>query len=169
MTLRGAHNFNSDGHLKVQQGAATYRYHLNASWSFGLIYTRYNNELTREGRTLLNDEQILPDTDYAINAQEIFASYNTIYGKLRWSRERVVYFDQYIALGLGQVELASGKTNNVFLDLGVAFWLGKQASVRFGLKNEGYNRILRREGEQFQYNALGYVEIGLLFGRGDRK
>ncbi len=167
LTLQGAHNFTSKSHLKVQQAALAYRYHFNSQWSFGLRYTRYTNGLTSAGERLLAGKKIVPDTDFALNAQELFVSYNTIYGKLRWSKDTVVYFDQYISLGGGQIELASGRSNHGFLDLGFAFWLGKQASFRIGVKNEGYDQALR-SGEQFQYNAMGYLEIGYLFGSGDR-
>ena len=79
----------------------------------------------------------------------------------------MIYFDQYISLGGGRIDLASGKENHGFLDLGFAFWPGKHGSVRIGIKNEGYKQVLRR-GEDFQYNAIGYLEIGYLFGSGDR-
>lgn len=166
-TLQGAHNFTADSHLDVKQAALSYRYHLNSKWSFGLRYNRYTNELTSAGQKLLDDKQIVPDQDFAYNSQEIFATYNTIYGKLRWSADTVVYFDQYISLGAGQIELASGKTNHGMLDLGLAFWLGQNASMRFGLKNEFYNQQ-QLSGERFMHNAMGYLEIGYLFGEGDR-
>lgn len=163
----GAHNFTADSHLDVNQTALAYRYHLNSKWSFGLRYTRYSNELTSAGQSLFDKERIVPDTDYALNSQEIFATYNTIYGKIRWSADTVVYFDQFIALGGGQTELASGKTNHGFLDLGVAFWVGNHMSLRVGVKNEFYNQQQKLE-KRFMHNAMGYLEIGYLFGQGDR-
>ena len=167
MTLQGAYDFTADSHLDVSQAALSYRYHLNSDWAFGLRYTRYSTKLTVAGQRLLDDQKIVPDTDYALNSQEIFATYNTIYGKLRWSKSTVVYFDQYISLGVGKVELASGKTNMGLADLGFAFWLGKHMSARVGVKNEFYNQTLR-QGEEFQHNAMGYLEFGYLFGSGDR-
>ncbi len=167
VTLQGAHNFTADSHLDVKQSALTYRYHLNSRWSFGLRYNYYTNKLTTTGEKLLQDRQIVPDQDFAYNSQEIFATFNTIYGKLRWSSDTVVYFDQYISLGGGQIELASGKTNHGLLDLGLAFWVGQNFSLRTGLKNEFYNQN-QLNGTQFMHNAMGYMEIGYLFGQGDR-
>lgn len=167
VTIQGAYDFTADSHLDVTQTALSYRYHLNSDWSFGLRYTRYSNKLTGAGQRLLDDQQLVPDTDYARNAQEIFATYNTIYGKLRWSKDTIVYFDQYVSLGAGKIELASGKSNLGFLDLGLAFWLGKHMSARVGVKNEFYNQV-RRQGEELQHNAMGYLEFGYLFGSGDR-
>lgn len=166
-TVQGAYDFTADSHLDVTQAALSYRYHLNSDWSFGLRYTRYSNKLTGAGERLLDDQKLVPDTDYALNSQEIFATYNTIYGKLRWSSSTIVYFDQYVSVGAGRVELASGKTNMGLVDLGLAFWLGKHMSARVGVKNEFYNQTLR-QGEEFQHNAMGYLEFGYLFGSGDR-
>lgn len=167
LTLQGAHNLTADSHLDVKQAALTYRYHLNSRWSFGLRYNRYTNELTSAGEKLLQDKKIVPDQDFAYNSQELFATYNTIYGKLRWSSDTVVYFDQYISLGAGQIELASGKSNMGLLDLGLAFWVGKNGSMRVGIKNEFYNQQ-QLTGDRFMHNAMGYLEIGYLFGEGDQ-
>lgn len=166
-TLQGSHNLTADSHLDVKQSALSYRYHLNSKWSFGLRYNRYTNELTNAGKRLLDDQKIVPDQDFAFNSQEIFATYNTIYGKLRWSQNTVVYFDQYISLGAGQIELASGKTNHGLVDLGLVFWLGKHGSMRVGIKNEFYNQQ-QLSGERFMHNGMGYLEIGYLFGSGDQ-
>ncbi len=166
VTLRGAHNFTSEGHLRVRQAALSYRYHLNDRWSFGLRYVRHSNKLSKDGDFLLSQQKIVPDTDYALNAQELFASYNTIYGKLRWSERRVVYFDQYISLGGGQIELASDRTQHAFVDLGFVFWPSRWGSLRVGIKNEMYEQI-KRSGENFRYNAVGYLEFGYLFGMGN--
>ena len=166
-TLQGGHNFTSDSHLDSKGVALSYRYHLNSDWSFGLRYSEYQNKLTGAGDRLFNDQKLLPDTDFAKSSSEIFATYNTIYGKLRWSQDTVVYFDQYISLGVGQMDLASGKTNHGVADVGLAFWLGKHMSARIGLKNEFYNQQ-QLSGEVFKANSFGYLEIGYLFGTGDR-
>ena len=166
-TIQGGHNFTSDSHLDSKDIAASYRYHLNSDWSFGLRYTEYQNKLTSAGERLFDDQKLLPDTDFAKKSAEIFATYNTIYGKLRWSNETVVYFDQYISLGVGEMELASGKTNHALADIGMAFWLGKHMSARVGFKNEFYNQE-QLSGDVFKTNTFGYLEIGYLFGSGDR-
>ncbi len=167
LTLVGSHNFTADSHLDTKHAGATYRYHLNSDWNFGLRYNHYTNKLTGAGNILFENEQLLPDTDYALNSKEIFATYNTIYGKLRWSKDTVVYFDQYISVGVGQIELASGGTNHGLVDLGLAFWVGKHGSVRVGLRNEFFNQQ-QFVGDRFRHNSMGYLEVGYLFGSGDR-
>ncbi len=167
LTLGGANNFTADSHLEMQQATLSYRYHLNEDWSFGLRHVEYYNDLSDAGEKLFNDSKIVPDTDYALSSQEIFASYNTIYGKLRFNKDTVVYFDQYIALGYGEVKLESGEVGMGILDLGFAFWIGTNFSSRVGLKNEFYKQD-QLSGSRNIHNAMGYLEIGYLFGEGDR-
>ena len=93
----GANNFTADSHLSTQEAGISYRYHLNAKWSFGARYNRFTNKLTDAGQTLFDSQKILPDTDYALNSKELFVNYNTIYGKLRFTEDTVVYFDQYVS------------------------------------------------------------------------
>ncbi len=167
VTLQGANNFTADSHLSTQQIALAYRYHLNSKWSFAMRYNRYSNKLTPAGQQLFNDKKMLPDTDFAKNSKELFVNYNTIYGKLRWNEDTVVYFDQYVSLGAGKIELASGPTNLAFLDLGLSFWIGNHMSSRIGIKNEFYKQT-QRSGPRNIHNGVGYLEFGYLFGSGDR-
>jgi outer membrane beta-barrel protein len=167
VTVLGANNFTADSHLSTQQIALSYRYHINSSWALGARYTRYSNKLTDAGQLLFNDKKVVPDTDYAKNGKELFVNFNTIYGKLRWTADTVVYFDQYIALGGGKVQLASGDKNLVFADLGLSFWLGNHGSARVGFKNEFYKQT-QLSGPRNIHNGIGYIEFGYLFGSGDR-
>ncbi len=167
LTILGANNFTADSHLSSQQVAATYRYHLNSDWSFGVRFSKFNNELTKSGKALFDSQKILPDSDFARNSREVFANYNTVYGKLRLTDEQVVYFDQYVSLGVGEIKLSSDTTNVYSLDLGLSFWLGKHMSTRFGVKNEFYSQI-QKTGKRDIHNMNGYFEIGYLFGTGDR-
>lgn len=167
LTLQGGNNFTADSHLSTQQTALSYRYHLNSDWSAGARYSRYSNKLTSAGKRLFDDKKMLPDTDFALDSQELFVNYNTIYGKLRWNADTVVYFDQYIALGGGKIKLASGKKNLAFADLGLSFWLGNHMSTRVGFKNEFYQQK-QLTGSRNIHNGVGYIEFGYLFGSGDR-
>ena len=167
LTIAGANNFTADSHLVTEQAALSYRYHINSKWSLGARYTRYTNKLSSSGQILFNNKSILPDTDFALNGQELFVNYNTIYGKLRWSENSVVYFDQYISLGGGKVKLSSGDKNLALADIGLSFWLGNHGSARIGLKNEFYQQN-QLSGSRNIHNGIGYIEFGYLFGTGDR-
>lgn len=167
LTLQGGNNFTADSHLSTQQTSLSYRYHINSTWSLAARYTRYTNKLTDAGTRLFADQKMLPDTDFALNSKELFVNFNTIYGKLRWTEDTVVYFDQYIALGGGKIDLASGAKNLMFADLGLSFWLGNHMSARVGFKNEFYKQT-QLSGARNIHNGVGYLEFGYLFGSGDR-
>lgn len=166
-SLMGANNFNADSHLESRQAALTYRYHINPKWGLGLRHTEYYNELSSAGEKLLDQSSIVPDTDYAKSSNEIFGTYNLFYGKMRMTQKKVIYFDQFVSLGMGKIELANGTTNMGTVDVGVAFWIGKHMSTRLGLKNEFYKQTTI-DSEKSVHNANGYIEIGYLFGEGDR-
>ncbi len=159
----GANNFNADGHLVTKQGGVAYRYHFNDKWELGARYGRYSNQLSQSGQTLLNEYSLLPDSDYSVSSMTLFTSYNTVYGKVRMTKESVLYFDQFISLGVGRMETAIGNQLMLVGDLGLSFWLGKNFSARFGLNNELYNRE-QRGNKKLIHNVMGYVEMGLLFG-----
>jgi outer membrane beta-barrel protein len=167
-TIFGGNNFTAPSHMDQRDAGLTYRYHINPKWSIGLRHTEYYNDLNNSGKTLLTQNSLVPETDYAKSSNEIFGSYNLFYGKMRMTQKTVVYFDQYIALGAGKIDLASGSTNMGLLDLGVAFWIGNHMSARFGLKNEFYKQTLLEGNQKNVHNANGYVEFGYLFGEGSK-
>lgn len=159
----GANNFMADSHLITRQTSLSYRFHYNEKWGAGLRYTNYYNELSDAGKTLFNRKDLLPDSDFAYKSTEAFINFNTMYGKLRYAKDSVVYFDQYISLGAGQVDLQSGGQNMGTLDIGFSFWLGKNYSMRAGLKNEFYQQR-QLTGDRNIHNAMGYLSFGYLFG-----
>jgi outer membrane beta-barrel protein len=167
VTLGGARDFMADSHLESRQVSGTYRYHINSKFSLGLRHSIFENDLTESGDELFGNESILPDSDYAIKSTEFFGTYNLFYGKLRVSSKKVVYFDNYVTLGYGKVELASMETSTYSADIGVAFWLGKSMSARLGVKNDFYMQQ-KIKGNEAAHNMMGYVEFGYLFGEGSR-
>lgn len=165
LTLGGGRNFNADAHLDSSLATAAYRYHINGKWSVGLRYSEYYNELSNSGEKLFDNKNLLPDSDFALKSTEAFINFNTIYGKLRVSKDMIVYFDQYISLGYGEISLATGQTQNYIADLGFSFWVGRNFSARVGAKNEFY-RQQKLNGSKDVHNVQGYLEFGYLFGKG---
>lgn len=159
----GANNFMADSHLVTRQTAMSYRYHVNEKWGVGLRYTNYYNELSDAGKTLFERKDLLPDSDFAYKSTELFVNYNTMYGKLRYAKDSVLYFDQYVSLGAGKVELESGEQTMGIVDLGFSFWISKNYSMRAGLKNEFYQQQ-QLTGSRDIHNAMGYLSFGYLFG-----
>jgi hypothetical protein len=81
--------------------------------------------------------------------------------------DQVFYFDQYIALGAAYLSLNNGKAIAAAGDLGFAFWFGKSAVARVGLKNYLYNEK-RLLGSSLRWDAVGAIEVGMLLG-GNKK
>lgn len=160
-SFMGAKNFNADSHLETEQLSVSYRMHLNSRWSFGARYTEFYNELSASGKQLYEDKSLLPDSDYALKSNEAFVNFNTVYGKLRLTKDTIVYFDQYIALGYGTIALARGEVPQYTIDLGFSFWVGKHLSARTGVKNELYTQK-KLNGKTNVNNMMGYFEIGYL-------
>ena len=135
--------------------------------SVGARYSEYENKLSGAGEKLFDQQKLLPDTDFAVKSSEGYLNFNTVYGKLRLTQSTIVYFDHYVALGYGHIALGNGETKMYTADTGLAFWLGKKASLRAGLKNELY-RHKKVNGRENVHNVMGYLEFGFLFGGGTR-
>ena len=165
LSMAGGKNFNADSHLDSTLVSAAYRYHINSDWSVGARYSEYQNELSSSGEKLYDDKKLLPDSDYALKSSEIFVNYNTIYGKLRLTSDTIVYFDQYVSLGYGEISLANGETQNYIADLGFSFWIGKHMNARVGARNEFYQQQ-KLNGDSDVHTVQGYLEFGYLFGEG---
>jgi len=165
LSFAGGNNYTAESHLVNRQMALSYRFHYSSRVSGGIRHTDYQNELSEAGKTLFKNKALVPDSDFAFKSTEAFITYNTIYGKMRVSKTKVVYFDQYVSIGAGKIDLASGEETLTNVDLGVAFWLGSNMSARIGVKNEFYVQG-RLNGKEKVHNAVGFIEFGYLFGKG---
>lgn len=166
LSFSGGKNMNSVSHIDNKLTSWLYRYHINSNFQVGLRYNTYYNDLTSSGKTLYKEEALLPDTDFAFKSTSAFLGINTFYGKMRLTEKSVIYFDQFVSLGYGEVDLAeNGLQKMINLDAGFSFWMGKKMSLRFGLNNEFYSQR-RRSGLTNVHNMMGYFELGYLFGQG---
>lgn len=166
LSVNGANNFTAASHLDNKQLGMLYRYHINTRWAVGVRYNNYYNELNEAGKKLYDDKSIVAESDYAIKSTSGFLSFNTMYGKMRFTQKQVVYFDQYISVGYGDIELSDGLKKFKNLDIGFAFWMGKNLSARIGVNNEYYTQV-QQDRNKAIHNAMGYVEFGYLFGAGN--
>lgn len=166
LSFSGGKNMNPVSHIDNKLTSWLYRYHINSNFQVGLRYNTYYNDLTSSGKTLYKEEALLPDTDFAFKSTSAFLGINTFYGKMRLTDKSVIYFDQFVSLGYGEVDLAeNGLQKMINLDAGFSFWMGKKMSLRFGLNNEFYSQR-RRSGLTNVHNMMGYFELGYLFGQG---
>lgn len=163
LTLGGGHNFTSDSFVDSNLGTFGYRFHFSDRWSLGLTASLVNNRLSGGGKRLLDTENLVPDVAFAKNQEDLTLGYNVFYGKFRLSMEQVFYFDQYVQLGVGSVELNTGRQPMGVADVGFSFWLGKSGSLRVGLKDCVYNEK-RRMSQGLSNNFVGHIDVGLMLG-----
>jgi outer membrane beta-barrel protein len=139
------------------------RFHFNDRFSLGLSGAQVYNSLTETARLLMNQEGILPDVAYAKFRSDLSVAMNTFYGKFRLSSDRVLYLDQYIALGGGVVGLNTGTTGMATFDGGLAFWVGQHGVIRLGLKDHFYREV-RQLSSSMTNHWLGHVDLGWMLG-----
>lgn len=164
ISLSGAKDFRSDGYLNSNQVGLGYRYHLDDKWSVKANYVRVFNELNESGQVLLQEEKLLSDADYLISQFDVGAEYNLFYGKFRFNMEKVFYFDQYVGLSAGVIELRRGVKPVVSFDAGIAFWAGNKMDLRIGLKNNVFAETNGLGEESYTRNMVGYLSVGYLLG-----
>jgi outer membrane beta-barrel protein len=161
--LIGANNLTPESHLRTNEWGAAYRFHFDNRWSVSVRHMEVNNELNQTGKFLLKNDSLVVDNDYATSFDDIAVSFNTIYGKFKLFSDTIVYFDQFISMGYGTANLASGNTDLYLVDLGVVFWFGRSMSSRIGLRNEFYEQQLQT-GSEFISNQVAYFSVGYMFG-----
>ena len=162
ITLGGAYNLTGDSFLTTQQAQLGYHFHFNDRWSVALDYAWVNNSFKPEASELRTTNGAVPDVPYSISRTDIMAEFNLFYGKFRLGSDTVYYFDQYIAIGPGLMRQNTGTVGAAVADVGLAFWIGRWASARVGLKEYYYNEAYR-SGTRGSSNLHGHLDVGVLF------
>ncbi|NDD91408.1 outer membrane beta-barrel domain-containing protein [bacterium] len=165
--IGAAQDFTNSSFLSSRQMGGSLRYHLNDRFSLGFVGAQVFNSLTETTKQLMDSEGFLPDVAYAKYRANLELAINTFYGKFRISNNTVLYLDQYIALGAGVVGLNRGNATMGTVDLGFAFWLGRQTVVRLGMKDHIY-REARQLSTAMTQHWLGHVAIGWMPGGSPR-
>lgn len=148
--------------LKRNQLGGEVQYHINDRWALGAAYSQVYNKFTSSAEKLMSTEGRIPNVDYAQSRLEGKAIFNLFYGKIRMSRDQVIYLDQYLAGGWAQNQLASGASSGPLLDVGLAAWISTWGSVHLGLRDYYYEeRGLMASGSN--HNVDGYFQTGVLF------
>lgn len=161
LKLIGGQIFSGNDFLLSRQYGAGAQFHFNEKWSLGLGYQVVNNKFTTPADKLLEVAGYIPDVDFAKSRMEAFIDYNIFYGKLRFTKDTIFYFDNYIGLGAAQNNLNSGNSTGPMAHLGFVFWLNK-ISARLAMVDYYYKeQALLSSGSA--HNILGQFEIGYVF------
>lgn len=165
VSLAGARNFNSSSFINAAQFELALRYHISNRVGLVLSGAYGTNSYTSETQTLIQEQNRIPDLAYVKYRTNLLMSYNLFYGKFRLGSDSVAYFDQYIAAGPGLVMMQTGNAFSGVVDAGFAFWLGRNASVRFGVKGDIYQQKTIYTSST-ALDLLGHIDIGYVFGAG---
>lgn len=161
-SLGGAKDFNTGGYTSSQQFDIGLNYYLTDRWFLSSGASFVANRFTDSAVYLLEKEGLIPDISVPTQRYDLQAGYHLFYGKFRVSMDTVFYFDQYVSLGTGYVVADAGDSFSLVGDIGLALWLGKRFSVRFGLEDFFYNEK-RRLSTAYVHHLLGHASVGYLF------
>ncbi len=167
VTIGYAKNFTGSSFLDMTQVEGAYRFHFNDRWNAALSGAYGFNSLTSGGKRLLAEDGILPDAPFVKSRFDALVGYNLFYGKFRLSMDKVLYFDQYVAFGPGYITTQYASSPAAVLDVGFVFWMGRNFSFRFGVKNDFFKEESLRETKT-AHHALGHLSVGYAFGSGER-
>ena len=162
--IGGGNQILGSGHLSHRRFGMNYSYNFNPKWALRINAAKAFNDLNDSGKLLLERQELLPDKDFSKQVFDVQTSYNAFYGKFRLSMDRTFYFDQYVSLGAGVVDLHSGRVPMLTGDIGLTLWMRKNLPIRLGLRSELY-REKRVTGEASNYNVIAHIDIGHLFGQ----
>lgn len=156
-----AENFTGNGFMSSEQVGGEVQYHLNDDWSAAVGYNQVFNRFKESAERLLEVEGLLPDVDYAKSRIEGRIQYNLFYGKFRFTKDSVMYFDQYVSVGYASHTLGSGPAGGPVFDAGFAFWVSDWGSLHLGVKDYYYPETGRLTTGT-HHNVHGYVQAGYL-------
>ena len=92
ISFSGARDFMSNKTLRTNIISGAYRFHLNNRWAIKLGYSRVSNELSSYGRELYERKELITDSNYMLNYQDIGVEFNIFYGKFRVIMDSSQYF-----------------------------------------------------------------------------
>lgn len=160
-------NLGGDAYVNSRAYGLNTQFHINPRWSLGLKYLYYNNSLSKEGQSLIDNtsltgQAIVPDIDYPKGETMALVNWYPFYGKINFLDMGVVHFDIYGLLGAGQVALKSGTTTAYTTGGGIGFWISQHLTARAELRYETYKVQRLQQKDQLDVTTAG-VQLGYLF------
>lgn len=171
ITPEFAGTFGGDTYTKTQSLGLTTHYHFNPSFSAGVRYNHFFNQLTAEGKSLYdqayadfianpgNPKSRIPDLDYAKSETMALISWYPIYGKMNLFDKAIAHFDFYTVLGYGQVEMLSGTKPTYTVGGGIGFWHTQHLTSRLEMRYQNYQAEYYT-GKKSLDLAIASVQVG---------
>ncbi len=165
-SVGGAYTLAGERFLNSSDIHGALRYHLSDRWNLALTGSYVFNTMSESAANLFQEYGRFPDIAYAKSRVDLTVGHHLFYGKFRLSMEQTLYFDYFVALGAGRVDLNTGSQFAAVASTGFAFWLGKHWSSRLGVETYVYNeqRVLSRGLVE---HLMSHLDIGYVFGGGE--
>lgn len=167
--------FGGDAYVKTQMFGAGVNYHFNYRWSVGARYDYAFNELSAEGKNLIEHPTCssdgagnvvcganVPALDYIKSSMIGTVNWYPIYGKFSLVDKAVVHFDIYAVAGGGQLSLRNGSTTAMTAGAGMAFWFSQHLTSRLEAKWLGYDAERLPGKKDHMDVTLGQLSVGYL-------
>lgn len=139
-------------------------YHFNPRWSLGAKYTYFNNTLSKDGESLIEDTKrtgkaLVPEMDYPKQEYMAVLAWYPFYGKVNMLDKGIAHFDVYGQIGAGQVEILSGPTETYLAGVGIGFWISQHLTSRLEMNLQKY-KTQRLMGE----NDMNLTQLSFQIG-----
>ncbi|MBC7371740.1 MAG: outer membrane beta-barrel domain-containing protein [Bdellovibrionaceae bacterium] len=165
--------FGGDTYSRTKSIGMNAIYHINSRWAIGAKYNYSFNDLTPEGKALLdqaNADRVanptnptvpFPTIDYPTSETMALLNWSPVYGKLNLLDMGVAHFDFYLIGGYGQVTLSSGIAPTYTAGGGLGFWISQNFSTRFEMRYQNYKAKYFIEDKNMDL-AVASVQVGWL-------
>lgn len=155
-----------DAYIDTSSYGLTTQLHIVPWVSVGARYTKFSNELNKEGQNLITDvdangQGIIPDIDQPETSLMGFVNFYPIYGKMNTMNIGITHFDLYLSLGYGDMQLRSGKTNTWSAGGGVGLWWSQHFSSRLEIRYQTYEAQRYDRGVDLD-NVVASLQLGYL-------
>lgn len=160
---------NATGDVNVKSTDTIFRakYHANNHFFVSLASNQVKNEFNESAKRRVSEDGIYPDVGFVTSRNDLSFGYNLIYGKARFTKDTVFFFDQYASLGVGLIEQTDTRhsyvTPAVVGDLGISFWFARRVSLAVGGKTYRF-RETRIATSSTANHVIGYANLGMLLG-----
>lgn len=135
-------------------------FHLTPRWSVGARYLNNSNDLTSEGKKVMENAEReaqagntnfrRPGVDYAKDTWLGVLNWYPVYGKMNLFDAGISQFDMYFLGGAGQINLSSGTAPVYTAGGGVGIWFTQHFASRLEARWQGYTDSV--------YNGGGFTK-----------
>ncbi len=163
--------FGGDSYNRTTNAGINVHYHINPSWSVGVKYNYSFNELTPEGKSMVekasqassanpkDPNYLYPQIIYPKSETLGMVNWYPIVGKLSFGKWGVAHFDTYLMAGYGTMELSNGSSPTATAGMGLGFWINKNLTTRLEYRAQQYKAEYYNKTEDMM-TGVGSVQMG---------